>query len=276
MNACGDLLPRPHRVAGVRRETPDTATLILEPEQEPARPFLPGQFSMLYVFGVGEAPISISGDPELADRLSYTVRAVGPVTRALVRSRPGDLIGVRGPFGLPWPVREAAAKDIVVVAGGLGLAPLRPAIYAVLRRRADFGSLTLFYGARSARDLLFRRELAAWRRNRHMRVETTVDHADLRWRGHVGVVTNLFREARLRPAVTMAWVCGPEIMMRFVARELRALGVAAGSIYLSLERNMQCATGHCGHCQFGPFLLCKHGPVLSYEHLRPWMGHHEL
>ncbi len=265
------------RVAAVERETHDTFTLTVTPVEGTAfEPFQPGQFSMLYVFGVGELPISISGDPADAERMVYTVRSVGQATHALVSRKPGDVIGVRGPFGTSWPVKEARGKDVLIVAGGIGLAPLRPVIYHVLRNRDDYVRLILLYGARSPRDLLYRKQLAEWGRAPDTQVLVTVDYGGLSWRGHVGVVTTLFRQLRLHPAETVAFICGPEIMMRYVIRMLEARGVAPHDIYLSMERNMKCGAGFCGHCQLGPYFVCKDGPVFSYRQMQPWLDVHEL
>jgi len=271
------LTPLPARVVKVDKETYDTFTLTLEPaDGQPLAGFAPGQFSMLYVYGVGELPISISGDPNEPGRLVYTVRSVGRATQALVSRLPGEVVGVRGPFGRPWPLEAARGKDVLIVAGGIGLAPLRAAIYDILQRRDDYVRLIVLYGARSPKDLLFRRQLAAWGRLPDTQVLATVDYGGTSWRGHVGVVTTLFRQVRLHPSQTVALVCGPEIMMRFVARQLEARSLPDSEIYLSMERNMKCAVGSCGHCQLGPHFVCKDGPVFSYEHLRPWMDKHEL
>ncbi|MGD0777691.1 MAG: FAD/NAD(P)-binding protein [Candidatus Solibacter sp.] len=267
----------PYRVGQVWKETSDTFTLALEPADGAAcSRFSPGQFSMLYVFGVGELPISISGDPEEPGRLIYTVRSVGQATHALVSRKPGEIVGVRGPFGGCWPLAEARGKDVVLVAGGLGLAPLRPAIYQVLRHREDYGRLIVLYGGRSPRDLLFRKELAAWARQPDTQVLSTVDYGGLSWRGHVGVVTTLFRYVRLQPARTVAMLCGPEIMMRFVTRELESRGLQESDIYLSMERNMKCAVGFCGHCQYGRYFICKDGPVFPYSRVRSLLEKHEI
>ena len=272
------MCPQAHRIEGVSRETHDTFTLTLEPCDGAEQPrFAPGQFSMLYVFGVGELPISISGDPEQPGRLVYTVRSVGPATQALVSRRPGDSLGVRGPFGTAWPLEAGRGKDMLIVAGGIGLAPLRPAIYHVLRNRDDYVRLIVLYGARSPRDLLYRKELASWARSPDTQVFTTVDYGGVSWRGRVGVVTTLLRHVRLHPDRTVALICGPEIMMRYVIAELeRNRGMQAGDIYLSMERNMKCAVGFCGHCQYGPHFICKDGPVFPYDQLRSLLGKHEL
>jgi len=272
------MVPEAYHVESVVSETKDTFTLGMKPEDGGARTgFAPGQFSMLYVFGVGELPISISGDPEEPGRLVYTVRSVGPATKALVSSKPGDAVGVRGPFGTSWPLEAARGRDVLIVAGGIGLAPLRPVIYHVLRHRDDYVRLIVLYGARSPGDRLFRKELEAWNRQPDTHVLSTVDYGGATWRGRVGGVTRLFRYVRLRPDRTVAMICGPEIMMRYVIGELENnRGVPASNIYLSMERNMKCAVGFCGHCQFGPHFICKDGPVFPYDRLRNLMGQHEL
>jgi len=271
------MLTHPYVVREVAKETPDTFTLTIEPGNgEDSSSFAPGQFSMLWVFGVGELPISISGDPAKLNRLVYTVRSVGQATHALVSRPVGNSVGVRGPLGTGWPAEAARGKDIIIVAGGIGLAPLRPLVYHVLSNRKEYGRLVILYGARSPRELLYRKELASWARNRDTQVLVTVDYGGLSWRGHVGVVTTLFKYARLQPAHSVAMVCGPEIMMRFVTRELEAHGLRRDDIYLSMERNMKCAIGFCGHCQYGPYFICKDGPVFRYEQIRPLMEKYEL
>ena len=275
--AADPMMPKTSRVLQVDKETHDTFTLTLESVDGNGHSlFAPGQFSMLYVYGVGELPISISGDPEEPGRLVYTVRSVGKATNALVTRKQGDMLGVRGPFGTSWPMAEARGKDVVVVAGGIGLAPLRPAIYHILRHRGDYRRLIVLYGARSPRDMLFRKQLAAWTYLPDTQILTTVDYGGLSWRGYVGVVTTLFRYVRLQPDRTVALLCGPEIMMRYVIRELEARGVAASETYLSMERNMKCAVGFCGHCQLGPYFICKDGPVFPLSQMQPWIGKYEL
>ena len=271
------MLPHTYVVRQATKETPDTFTLTLEPANgATGQPFAPGQFSMLWVFGVGELPISISGNPAESDRLVYTVRSVGQATHVLVSQRVGDGIGVRGPFGSGWPIETAQGRDVIVVAGGIGLAPLRPVIYHVLENRQNYGRLVVLYGARSPRELLYRKELAAWARHSETQVLVTVDYGGLSWRGHVGVVTTLFKYARLQARRSVAMVCGPEIMMRFVTRELESQGLSRRDIYLSMERNMKCAVGFCGHCQYGPHFICKDGPVFSYDQICPLLEKYEL
>jgi len=271
------MLPQPYSVRQVVKETADTFTLTLESSNGVGgNRFQPGQFSMLWVFGVGELPISISGDPANRAQLVYTVRSVGQGTHALVSREVGETVGVRGPFGTGWPVEKAEGRDVLVIAGGIGLAPLRPVIYEVLRNREKCGRLVILYGARSPRDLLYRKELTAWARQRDTQVLVTVDYGGLSWRGHVGVVTTLFKYARLQPVRTLAFACGPEIMMRFVARDLDTHGLARENTYLSMERNMKCGVGFCGHCQYGPHFICKDGPIFPYDRMRPLLEKYEL
>jgi NAD(P)H-flavin reductase len=270
------MVPQPWAVQRVIKETPDTFTLALKPTNGGQGGFQPGQFSMLWVFGVGELPISISGDPSDGGSLTYTVRSVGPATQALVSREEGQSLGVRGPFGTGWPVDVAEGKDVIVVAGGIGLAPLRPVIYHVLRNRDRYGRLVVLYGARSPRDMLYRKELALWARQKDTQVLSTVDYGGVSWRGRVGVVTSLFKYVRLQSARTTAMVCGPEIMMRLVARELAARGVTHEDLYLSIERNMKCGVGFCGHCQWGPHFICKDGPVFPYARIAPLLDRYEL
>lgn len=277
MTGSDPMLPQPYVVRAVGKETADTFTLTLQAENGTnENGFRPGQFSMIWVFGVGELPISISGDPAEHDRLVYTVRSVGQATHALVSRQAGESVGVRGPMGTGWPVEAARGRDVILVAGGIGLAPLRPVIYEVLRNRKDYGRLVLLYGARSPRDLLYRKELAKWARQRDTQVLVTVDYGGMGWRGNVGVVTTLFKCARLQPGRSVAMLCGPEIMMRFVTRELEAHGLKRDDIWLSMERNMKCAVGFCGHCQYGPHFICKDGPVFCYEQIRPLLEKYEL
>ena len=270
------MLPSPFVVRSVVKETYDTFTLAVEPEVSGGTRFSPGQFSMLWVFGVGELPISISGNPKEEEHLVYTIRSVGQATHALVSQQVGNMIGVRGPYGTAWPVEAARGRDLIIVAGGIGLAPLRPVIYEVLNHREDYGRLVLLYGARSPRDLLYRKELASWAKQRDTQVVVTVDYGGLSWRGHVGVVTTLFKFARLQPSQSVAMLCGPEIMMRFVLRDLDGLGLGRENVYLSMERNMKCGIGWCGHCQYGPHFICKDGPVFRSDRIRPLLDKYEL
>ncbi len=260
------LLPRPYRVLSSKRHTQDTVTLALEPADGEPLPFAAGQFTMLGAFGKGEAPISVSGDPAEPALLEHTVRDVGGVTHTLARAVPGDLLTVRGPYGRGWDVQDGAGGDLVIVAGGIGLAPLRGAILDVLARRADFGQVTLLYGARQPSERVFRDDLITWSADRRdLDVRVTVDHAAPGWDGPVGLVTRLIPQARFNPVRTLALVCGPEVMMRFVAAALIDAGLEAGQIRVSLERNMECGVGLCGHCQLREFFICTDGPVFSYD-----------
>lgn len=266
--ACDPLLPRVARVVRRRRDGPAVWTIGIEPQGAAGAAFTPGQFNMLTAFGVGEAPISLSGDPAAPDRLVHTIRAVGPVSAALARLLPGQPVGWRGPFGAGWPMAEMAGRDVVILAGGLGLAPLRPVLFRLFAERERYGRIVLLYGARSPDEILFRRELESWRRRLDIAIEVTVDHAGAQWRGHVGVVTRLIAHAEFDPLHAIALVCGPEIMMRFALAALREAGIGDDTIYLSMERNMKCAVGFCGHCQFGPVLVCRDGPVFRVDRLK--------
>jgi anaerobic sulfite reductase subunit B len=266
--------PVPYVVTSRHAETPDTVTLMLRPAGHPIEPPRPGQFTMLYAFGVGEVPVSVSGSGR-GDVLVQTIRAVGAVTRALCAAAPGATIGVRGPFGTDWRLSIADGRDALIVAGGIGLAPLRPVVLAALDQRARYDRVVLLIGARSPEDMIFTRELETWRR-RGADVRVTVDHGRDGWDGHVGLVTSLIEHAIADPAATAAFVCGPEIMMRLSADMLVRCGVPAADIRVSLERNMRCGAALCGHCQLGPLLLCRDGPVVSYAEAAPLVVIKEL
>jgi len=270
----GPMWPARYVVAASRAETDDTTTLVLRPAENPIEPPGPGQFTMLYAFGVGEVPISVSGRGR-GEELMQTIRAIGAATRALCAAAPGDMIGVRGPFGTQWQLSAAEGRDVLIVAGGIGLAPLRPVLLTALEQRARYRRVVLLVGARSPDDLLFTRELETWRR-RGVEVRVTVDRARAGWKGDVGLVTRFIDHAVVDPAGTAAFVCGPEIMMRVCAHALVNLGVAAEQIQVSLERNMRCGAALCGHCQLGPLLLCRDGPVVSYAEAAPLAAKKEL
>jgi NAD(P)H-flavin reductase len=260
------MLPEMYTLQRVRKETYDTFTLELEPTSgSRGISYKPGQFNMLYVFGTGEIPISISGDPAVHKLLVHTVRSVGIVTKALWQLKRGDLLGVRGPFGNAWPIEESSGQDVVIVAGGIGLAPLRPMIYQLLSERSKYGKIVLLYGARTPDDLLYRLELEQWRSRFDLDVSVSVDRASGNWQGNVGVVTTLIPHSQFDPMHTLAVVCGPEIMMRFTVLELQKRGISKDRIYISAERNMRCGIGHCGHCQYGQAFVCKDGPVFRFD-----------
>lgn len=260
------MTPVPYLIRKVYRDTSDTFTIDLVSQAEgKGLSFAPGQFNMLYAFGVGDVPISISGDPTSNKLLVHTIRVVGAVTQAIQRLGAGDTVGVRGPFGNGWPVKAAEGCDVVLVAGGIGLAPLRPALYYLLANRKKYGKIVLLYGTRTPADMLYRSELEQWRARFDLEVEVTVDRSKDDWWGNVGVVPTLIPRAPFDPLNAFAMICGPEVMMRFSVMALRRTGVATSGIYISMERNMKCAIGLCGHCQFGGKFVCKDGPVFNYE-----------
>jgi NAD(P)H-flavin reductase len=273
-NPADPWLALPAVIDDVLPETPGVATYRLRLAQREIAAqyrFRPGQFNMLYLPGVGEVAISISGDPADSSCLPHTIRQAGTVTQALARLGPKATIGLRGPFGTSWPMERCAGKDVVLVAGGIGLAPLRPVVYELLANRRRFGAVSLIYGARTADDLLYTRQFDDWTA-KGLAVETTVDRANVDWKGRVGVVTLLLERLALpRPDETVLLACGPEVMMWYAAQTARARGIDPANIWMSLERNMNCAVGLCGHCQFGPEFICKDGPVFRYDRVAPFL-----
>ncbi|MCI0521075.1 MAG: FAD/NAD(P)-binding protein [Chloroflexi bacterium] len=247
----------------------------LDPAVRAGYTFQPGQFNMLYLPGYGESAISISSDPENHEVIGHTIRYTGNVTQNIARLKVGDVLGVRGPFGTSWPIEQHKGADLILGTGGVGLPPLRPIIYHVMRHRQDYGRVVLLYGARTPKDLQFTREYETWEKTG---VETmiTVDRADETWTGQVGVVPILFYRLRMDPKKSIVMTCGPEIMIRFVVYEALARRVAPSRIFVSLERNMKCGLGQCGHCQLGPYFVCKDGPVFSFEALEPYFNVEEL
>lgn len=270
----GVMTPRMLRIRRTRAETPDTFTIELDAAGLP--PFRPGQFNMLWAPGVGEAAISVSGEPQKGRVLVHTIREVGAVTSALRQMKRGDFVGVRGPFGRPWPLERAAGRDVVLVAGGIGLAPLRPVLYEIAARRKDFGRVVLLYGCRSPEEILYRPQLETWRSSARIDVLVTVDRAVGGWPGNVGVVTTLIPRATFDAHDALALICGPEIMMRFAAMELLRRNVPASGIVVSMERNMKCGVGLCGRCQLGPEFVCRDGPVFEFERMRPLLELREV
>ena len=256
------------RIDDIVQEAEGIATYRLSvavPAKELDYRFIPGQFNMLYLPGVGESAISMSGDPEEGSSWIHTVRVAGNVTRTLAGLSIGETLGLRGPFGTGWPVDELAGQDVVVVAGGLGLAPLRPLLYYFMNHREQFGSIQVICGARTPDGLLFQNEYSDWRQ-RGLDIQLTVDRSTPDWTGQIGVVTLLIDRMNLaRPESTSLLTCGPEVMMKYAAISAMKRGIPAEKIWVSLERNMQCAVGLCGHCQLGPEFICKDGPVLRYD-----------
>lgn len=267
--AADPMIPAKMRVKKFFWETEDVYTIILEPDEAGREfRFKPGQFNMLYAFGVGESAISICSDSSKTNSVTHTIHKVGTVTNVLSRLKKGDVIGLRGPFGSSWPVEQAKGKDVCIVCGGIGLAPLRPSIYYIFKHRKKYGKVSILYGARTPRDLLYRVELEEWSKKHDVKIEVTVDRADSTWRGHVGVVTTLIDHMNCDPGKTIAMVCGPEIMMKYSIDELIRRGMNENNVYLSMERNMKCAVGFCGHCQYGPNFICKDGPVFTFSSIK--------
>jgi NAD(P)H-flavin reductase len=262
------------RIADVVEEAPGISTYqfqFVDPTEASAYRFSPGQFNMIYLPGFGESAISLSAHPASRDRWAHTIRVAGNVTRELSRCSPGDTLGLRGPYGSSWPIEQAAGSDVVLVAGGIGLAPLRPVVYSLLERRAQFGRVSLIYGARDPRTLLYQREFADWIAG-GIDLQTTVDRALSDWTGHIGVVTLLLDRLRIPlPRQTTLFACGPDVMMHFTAKSALNRGISPEHIWLSTERNMQCAVGLCGHCQLGPTFVCREGPVYRYDRIAPFL-----
>ena len=271
------MIVRPVLIRRIIWENDDTFTLTLDMSAG-AEPFtfLPGQFNMVYVYGIGEAAISISSDPSRAGSLDHTIHRVGTVTTALAHKKRGDMIGIRGPFGSNWPIDVARGKDVCIISGGIGLAPLRPVVYSLLKKRDDYGRIIVLYGGRSPLDLLYRVELEKWANDYNVETLVTVDRGDSSWKGHIGVVTALFSYIKLDARATIAYVCGPEMMMKYTIDELERRGLQPDQVYLSMERNMKCAVGFCGHCQLGPTFICKDGPVYPLPRVRSLLEKKEL
>lgn len=267
------LIPKCYPVKSITHDTHDVFTLVLA-KNEQEQPFLPGQFNMLYQFGIGESAISICGDPSDNKVLVHTIRAVGSVTRSMQQLKPGDEIGVRGPFGTHWPLTKKGC-DVLVIAGGVGMAALRSAVIALAARSQDYRKITLLYGTRSVDDILYKKEMEDWKKQ-GVEVKVTLDCADIHWKGQVGVVTSLIHKHLPNPENTLVLLCGPEIMIQFAIQELLGARADEDNIYISLERNMQCAVGFCGHCQYGPYFLCKDGPVFSYAQIKKYLTIKEI
>ncbi|MGV9713368.1 FAD/NAD(P)-binding protein [Gordonia sp. NPDC003424] len=275
--SAGTMVPTPYRVDERTIETADTATLTLEPVGRRLPTFRPGQFMMLYAFGVGEIAVSCSGDPHApGGRMTHTVRGVGAVSTALRDAGPGTVVGMRGPFGTDWNLPHCVGRDVLIVAGGVGLAAVRAAVLAAVADRDRYRRIILVVGARTPDQILYRTELDLWASDFGVEVELTIDRPATGWTGPVGFVTDPLRRLTLDVARTSALLCGPEPMMRYAARVLVEKGIPIDDVRVSVERNMQCGIGHCGHCQLGELLLCRDGPVVPYSVARPLLTVREL
>jgi NAD(P)H-flavin reductase len=262
--------PKEAVVVAIKDHMPDTKTFTLRLQNsEEALDFQPGQFNMLGLPGFGEAPFTFSSPRQSDGTFGHTIRAVGRLTKGLFKLKVNDIVHVRGPFGSAWPLEQVKGRDLLVVAGGMGMVPLRPFLLEVFSKRGEYGRIVILFGARTPEELVYREEFDSWRSQPDTRLLLTVDEVPSgeTWEGHTGVVTGLFREMDISPENAAVLTCGPEIMMRFVARGLLLLRFAPSRLYVSLERRMKCGSGHCGHCQLGPKFVCKDGPVFRYEEL---------
>ena len=260
-------LIHPARILSRRTETEGIYTFSMEfidAELRRSYRFEAGQFNMLYAFGVGEVPISLMSDPAEPQVIEHTIRVAGRVTKVMAGWKPGDVVGVRGPFGNGWPIEKTRGRDVVIITGGLGCAPVVGLINYIFRRREEFGDLHILHGVKTPNDLLYRERFDEWRRAPRTKVYLTADHPDKTWHYRVGVVTEMFDELSVPPGAVVM-MCGPEVMMRYAAKSLVGKGIDPGDIYVSMERRMECAIGLCGHCQYGPHFVCKDGPVFCYR-----------
>jgi len=270
------MLPFPAVIRAIKMEAYGISTFSLEYTDDAATiGFAPGQFNMIHLPGFGEVAISICSDPATPELMGHTIRYAGGVTRAIGRLKVGDVVGMRGPYGNPWPMQLAEGKDLMIVSGGIGLAPLRPVLLDVLHRRKSFGRVLVLYGGRTPQDLLYTDEFEAWQEG-GIELHVSVDRADETWKGQVGVIPMSFYRVRLDHRNTLVFSCGPEIMMRFVIYEAMARRIPKDAIYVSMERNMKCAIGFCGHCQLGPVFICKQGPIFKFSTIEPFFGKEEF
>jgi len=263
-------LPRPVRIDAIIAENSQIKTFVLsftEQEQQQGFSYLPGQFLMVSIPHCGEAPISISSPPSRPGTVHLSVRQAGLLTNAMHALKPGDIIGLRGPYGKPFALDELAGRDLLFVAGGIGLAPLRSVINQLLDRGHE-GRIEILYGSRTPEDIAFKEDLAAWDAMDKVTCRLTVDSAEPGWNGAVGVVTTLLPQVEIAPQTSVALVCGPPLMIRFVMAELSAKGYADERIITTMERHMKCGVGACGHCHMDDRLVCVDGPVFSLAELR--------
>ncbi len=268
--AAGSTIYLPESVTLLAVEQPTELERVFRVKFDSGRPLGhgPGQFVQVSLFGIGEAPISICSCPGETDYFEMTVRNVGMLTNAMHQMSPGAKFGVRGPFGTTFPIDEMEGKDLILVAGGIGLPPLRSLILPVMRNRERFGKVYILFGTKSPKEILFQEDLTAWGQLPNTTVLQTVDRGDETWSGNVGVVTTLFSQVRVDVANTYAAIVGPPIMYKFVIMELAKLGVADEHIFMSLERRMKCGVGKCGHCQINNVCVCMDGPVFRYSEAR--------
>jgi NAD(P)H-flavin reductase len=257
-------------------QTPDTTLYTFrfaDAVQQKAFSFEPGQFVLLSVFGAGEAPFGICSSPNKTETFQLCIRSVGRLTRTIPKLTPGDIVGIRGPYGRGWPMKELPGKNILVVTGGIGLVPIRPLILDVLENRTKYGKLQILYGCRCPEELLYRDDLYLWEHRNDVEYAGTVDRDDTKcWAGNIGVVTTLFERVKVSPENTFALICGPPVMYRFVLRDLQKLGFPDDHMYFSLERRMKCGVGHCSHCIVGTKFVCQDGPVFTYAELKTMQG----
>jgi len=266
-----------YKVSSKSIENADLLTFELDPVGDEAiDPIAPGQFNMLYAFGIGEIPISVSSILPSYPTLVHTIQDVGRVSKSLIQLPVGDIIGVRGPFGPEWPVAQVKSKDVLLIAGGVGLCPLRPVIEYILDHREQFGEVNVLFGTRHPDNIIYHRDIISWQSDPSINFQITVDHAFPSWRGNVGVVTHLIDKAKFYPENTISFLCGPEVMMRFGIYACLDAGISEDMVYLSMERNMKCAIGLCGHCQVGPYFTCKDGAVFPYTMMKPYLNISEL
>jgi sulfhydrogenase subunit gamma (sulfur reductase) len=268
-------LPLAAEVVERIQESPTIFTVRLrfsDPEQHAAYRFAPGQFNMLYLYGVGEVPISIVSDPADVHLFDHTIRSVGRVTHGLARLEAGDRLGIRGPYGRGWPLDQAEGRDVMIVTGGLGCAPVVSVINYIMRRRDRFRRLVIMQGVKHSDDLIWRNQYAHWSEQPETQVLVAADEGSALWPWHVGHVTELFDRVQMDFGQAVVMMCGPEGMMKVAVKELLARGIGEDRLFLSMERSMKCAMGLCGHCQYGGAFVCKDGPVFSYEQVKPLLG----
>ena len=263
-------LPRSAIITKRIQESADIFTLHTQftDDSLPCHTFHPGQFNMLYLYGVGEVAISISSDPAECSFLSHTIRAVGRVTRALQRLQVGDEIGIRGPYGKGWPLVATEGKDVLIVTGDLGCAPTVSVIKYILARRKHYGALTILQGVKHSQDFIYRKQYEKWQQSPNVFVHIAADEAGPHWPWGKGYVTDMIKPLSLNPNETIAMMCGPEMMMRAAIAALGKKGIPEEAMYLSMERNMECGIGQCGHCQYGGLFICKDGPVFAWPQVK--------